>query len=80
MQALLATEYMSMGIWESDIRKEAAKEGYEAGIATGLEQGVYKKSVEDAKAMLADGMDINLVAKYTGLPIETIESIGEIPY
>ncbi|MBR6078787.1 MAG: hypothetical protein IKP60_01345 [Treponema sp.] len=77
---MLATEYMSMGIWESDIRKEAAKEGYEAGIATGLEQGVYKKSVEDAKAMLADGMDINLVAKYTGLPIETIESIGEIPY
>ena len=69
-----------MGIWESDIRKEAAKEGYEAGIATGLEQGIYKKSVEDAKAMLADGMDVNLVAKYTGLPIETIESIGEIPY
>ena len=77
---MLATEYMSMGIWESDIRKEAAKEGYEAGIATGLEQGVYKKSVENAKAMLADGMDVNLVAKYTGLPIETIESIGEIPY
>ena len=71
---MLATEYMSMGIWESDIRKEAAKEGYEAGIATGLEQGVYKKSVENAKAMLADGMDVNLVAKYTGLPIETIES------
>ena len=77
---MLATEYMSMGIWESDIRKEAAKEGYEAGIATGLEQGIYKKSVEDAKAMLADGMDVNLVAKYTGLPVETIESIGEIPY
>ena len=29
--------------------------------------------------MLADGMDINLVAKYTGLPVETIESIGEMP-
>ena len=45
-----------------------------------MEQGIYKKSVEDAKAILADGMDVNLVAKYTGLPIETIESIGEIPY
>ena len=32
-----------------------------------------KKSVEDAKAMLADNMDVNLVAKYTGLPVETIE-------
>ena len=29
--------------------------------------------------MLADGMDINLVAKYTGLPVETIESIGKMP-
>ena len=84
---MLATEYMSMGIWESDIRKEATKEGYEAGIATGLaqgitqglEQGMHKKSVENAKAMLADGMNINLVAKYTDLPLETIESIGEMP-
>ena len=29
--------------------------------------------------MLADGMELNLVAKYTGLPLETIESIGEVP-
>ena len=63
-----------MGIWESDIRKEATKEGYEAGIATGLEQGIYKKSVDAAKAMLADGMDVNLVAKYTGLSVETIKA------
>ena len=39
-----------------------------------MEQGIYKKSVEAAKAMLADGMEPNLVAKYTGLPIETIEN------
>ena len=75
-------EYMSMGIWESDIRKEATKEGYEAGVAKGveqglaqgLEQGIYKKSVDAAKAMLADGMDVNLVAKYTGLSVETIKA------
>ena len=67
---MLATEYMSMGIWESDIRKEATKEGYEAGLA----QGIYKKSIEDAKAMLADGMDVNLVSKYTGLSVETIKA------
>ena len=75
---MLATEYMSMGIWESDIRKEALKEGYEAGVATGLaqelEQGLYSAKIENAKAMLADGMDVNLVAKYTGLSVEVIES------
>ena len=71
---MLATEYMSMGIWESDIRKEATKEGYEAGVAQGLERGLYEARIENAKAMLADGMDVNLVAKYTGLSVETIES------
>ena len=83
-----------MGIWESDIRKEAVKEGYEAGIATGLAQGLergmeqgiaqgleqgmergqYNTRIENAKAMLADGMDVNLVAKYTGLTVETIKA------
>ena len=59
-----------MGIWESDIRKEATKEGYEAG----MEQGQYNTRIENAKAMLADGMDVNLVAKYTGLTVETIKA------
>ena len=67
---MLATEYMSMGIWESDIRKEATKEGYEAG----MEQGQYNTRIENAKAMLADGMDVNLVSKYTGLSVETIKA------
>ena len=57
--------------------KKLHKEGYEAGVAKGveqglaqgLEQGIYKKSVDAAKAMLADGMDVNLVAKYTGLSV-----------
>ncbi len=76
---MLATEYMGMGIWESDIRKEATKEGYEAGVAQGMERGQYEAKIENAKAMLADGMELNLVAKYTGLPLETIESIGKMP-
>ena len=56
--------------------------GYEAGIATGLaqglerglEQGQYNTRIENAKAMLADNMDMNLVAKYVGLPVETIKA------
>ena len=63
-----------MGIWESDIRKEATKEGYEAGVAQGIERGLYEARIENAKAMLADGMDVNLVAKYTGLSVETIKA------
>ena len=32
------------------------------------------KSVEIAKAMLADGMDINLITKYTGLTVEKLKT------
>ena len=38
-------------------------------MAQGLERGM-----ENAKAMLADGMDINLIVKYTGLTVETIKA------
>jgi len=39
-----------------------------------LERGLYEARIENAKAMLADGMDVNLVAKYTGLSVETIKA------
>ena len=54
--------------WQQTIDEEK-----DIAFEEGIKQGIYKKSIEDAKAMLADNMDINLVAKYTGLPVETIE-------
>ena len=59
--------------------EQGIAQGLEQGLERGIEQGGYNAKIEDAKAMLADGMDINLVAKYTGLPVETIESIGKMP-
>jgi predicted transposase/invertase (TIGR01784 family) len=59
--------------WQQTIDEEKDI-AFEEGVRQGMEQGIYKKSVEDAKAMLADGMDVNLVAKYTGLSVETIEA------
>lgn len=39
----------------------------------GREEGERKKALETAKAMLKDGLSIDMVAKYTGLPIEEIK-------
>ena len=59
---------------------QGLERGMEQGIARGLEltqgleQGQYNTRIENAKAMLADNMDMNLVAKYVGLPVETIKA------
>ena len=70
-----------MGIWESDIRKEASKEGYEAGVATGLaqglergmEQGIYKKSVEAALVLIRNyNVPAETAAQQMGAPLDMV--------
>ena len=54
--------------WQQTIDEEK-----DIAFEEGMERGLHDARIENAKAMLADGMDINLAAKYTGLPVETIE-------
>ena len=70
-----------MGIWESDIRKEASQDGYEAGVATGLaqglergmEQGVYKKSVEAALVLIRNyNVPAETAAQQMGAPLDMV--------
>jgi predicted transposase/invertase (TIGR01784 family) len=53
-------------------KSEGLAEGVKLGIEQGIEQGIERAKIEYAKAMLADGVDINLIVKYTGLPLEKI--------
>jgi predicted transposase/invertase (TIGR01784 family) len=48
---------------------------YEEGEAAGIEQGIEKNKLSTARIMLSDGLPIESIAKYTGLPIETIRSL-----
>ena len=52
-----------MGIWESDIRKEATKEGYEAGIAKGLEQGIAQGLEQGLTQGLERGIEQGIYKK-----------------
>ena len=56
-------------------REAGLAEGREAGLAEGRAEGETRKAVESARRMKADGMPIELIAKYTGLSVETIESL-----
>ena len=47
--------------------EEGVQHGIEQGVQQGLEQGEKRKALETARKMLADGMPIEMVLKYTGL-------------
>jgi hypothetical protein len=42
---------------------------------TGVNTAVEKKQIEIAKKMLNEGMPVEIIQKYTGLDMETIQSL-----
>ena len=53
----------------------AKQEGLAEGMELGMEKGKNERSLEIAKTMLADGVDINLIMKYSGLTQEQIDKL-----
>ena len=49
--------------------------GMEKGMKKGMAKGMNQKALDIARNMLADGVDINLIMKYSGLPQEQIEKL-----
>ena len=82
--------YAAMNLREMDIRREerqaalaegmqiglskGLKQGLSQGLAEGIKQGEQETKINAAKAMLADGMDVNLIVKYTGLSVEKLKT------
>lgn len=52
--------------------KKGIEKGREEGLKEGLEKGIKEKSIEIAKNMLKDNVDINIISKYSGLSVEEI--------
>jgi predicted transposase/invertase (TIGR01784 family) len=68
--------YMSLAkkIKEEGI-KEGIQKGREEGIQKGREEGLKQKARETAKRMISDGIELNVIAKYTGLTEEEIKNL-----
>ena len=49
--------------------------GMEKGMKKGMAKGMNQKALDIARNMLADGIDINLIMKYSGLTQEQIENL-----
>ena len=60
-------------------KREGIAEGKEIGMKEGMEKGMElgmnQKALDIARNMLADGVDINLISKYSGLTQEQIEKL-----
>ena len=51
--------------------------GREEGISIGLERGAYENKLETARAMYLDKVPIETIAKYTNLPLETVQELAQ---
>ena len=54
---------------------EGMEKGMELGMEKGMKKGMNQKALDIARNMLADGVDINLFMKYSGLTQEQIEKL-----
>ena len=54
---------------------EGLEKGRAEGRAEGRVEGEHEKALDSARRMKADGMPAELIAKYTGLDKETIETL-----
>ena len=64
---------MELGIEKG--MKKGMEKGMEKGLEKGMEKGMNQKALDIARNMLADGVDINLIMKYSGLTQEQIEKL-----
>ncbi|WP_077393811.1 Rpn family recombination-promoting nuclease/putative transposase [Clostridium saccharobutylicum] len=58
-------------------KEEGIKEGIKTGIKTGIKEGLKEATIKNAKNFLIMGLDVDIVAKGTGLSVEEVQKINE---
>ena len=56
-------------------KEEGLAEGMKKGLAEGMEKGMNKRSLEIARKMLANGMDVAMVMEITGLSESQLQQL-----
>ena len=69
------TEQEQREYWDYMISFHAAKDAWDTAIDEAKAEGRNEAYRENARKMKADGMPAKLIAKYTGLSPEEIESL-----
>ena len=81
------SDYLTMNLREYDLRRMGREEGItigeqrgisigeKRGITIGEKRGIEKANLDNARNMLADNVAVERIARYTGLPPETVRKL-----
>ena len=72
----LKQTYLSWSLHDRDVRHAGIKEGMEQGIAIGEKRGEGRAKLEDAKNLLRENVPEEVIARCTGLPVETVRKLA----
>lgn len=66
-------------MWEEVARLEQGyyERGHREGGRDGRDEGRQEKAIENARIMLADGLDLASVVKYTGLLLTDVIALAD---
>lgn len=67
---------MTLDIEIKDMKKREREKGKQEGLKAGKEAGKQERTLEIAKAMLADGMEVSKVAKLTNLSVKEVTALA----
>lgn len=59
-----------------ECRRDGYEEGISIGLERGLEQGAYQTKLETARNLLSEGLNPQMVAHCTSLPLETVQELA----
>jgi predicted transposase/invertase (TIGR01784 family) len=68
-------KYMMNLVIERDVMGTTHREGRMEGIKEGIREGEKAKALETARKMLADGLELAMIIKYTGLSLAEVENL-----
>ena len=57
--------------------EQGIEKGIEQGIEQGIERGAYQKALETARSMLCEGLDPQMVARCTNLPLDVVQELAQ---
>lgn len=78
MPSEVKTKYIKDMVTEMDKRAQmkcALRKATEQGLAEGRAEGELNKALETARKMQTDGLDAELICKYTGLTLEQVADL-----
>ena len=68
---------MTWTVKMADARYDGYEEGFDEGREQGIVQGAYETKLETARNMLTEGLTPQMVARCTGLPLETVMELEQ---